>query len=276
MRGSWFDGTVLCEQSQLGDNGGYGDPSTLSTPYNASPRSSMSSIPEPGSVRGMLTNETEASGHVSYRAQAFRAKVVHSTPHFPSVAHKSTRWTAGAVTPHPIVLSYTSWRSAQRTWISSVSVHSVRHPRSLLYRHIEPLGLVVGLRDQEGDIQYQPALVVLGGAARDPLLEEFITPGVHLQESDELQVVIQWKKNHLNDESEMVDFLLVHKPGRKFGGSTTGLCTESATEREHSVIVPTNLKFCSRNKHSSPLFSESGRHVVIKGRMLQSVCRVKT
>jgi len=74
----------------------------------------------------------------------------------------------------------------------------------------------------------------------------------------------------------MIDFLLVHKPGRKLGGSTTGLCTESATEREYSVTVPTDLEFYSRNKHFSPLFSESGRHVVVKGRMLQSVCRVKT
>jgi len=50
MRGSWLDGTVLCEQCQPGDNGVYGDPSTLSTPYNASPRSSVSSIPGPDSV----------------------------------------------------------------------------------------------------------------------------------------------------------------------------------------------------------------------------------
>jgi len=67
-----------------------------------------------------------------------------------------------------------------------VSVRSIQHPRDLLYRHTELFGLVIGLRNQEGDIQYQPALVVLGGAARNPLLEEFITPGVHLQESDEL------------------------------------------------------------------------------------------
>lgn len=74
----------------------------------------------------------------------------------------------------------------------------------------------------------------------------------------------------------MIDFLLVNKPGREFGGSTTGLCTESTTEHEYSAAVPTNLEFYSRNEHFSPLFGESGRHVVVKGRMLQSVCRIKT
>ena len=115
MRGSWLDGTVLCEQSQLGGNGDYGNINTLSTPYNASPRSSMSSIPGPDSVARKLTNEMGVAGPVPYRAQAFRAKAARSAPRFLSVAHKSTRWTAMAATPHPIVLSCTSWQSAQRT-----------------------------------------------------------------------------------------------------------------------------------------------------------------
>ena len=67
-----------------------------------------------------------------------------------------------------------------------MSVCSIWHPKTLLYRHTELLGIVVSLRNQEGDIEYLPPLVVLGGTAGDSLLEELITPGVHLEESDEL------------------------------------------------------------------------------------------
>jgi len=133
-----------------------------------------------------LTNGTGVVGPVPYHAQASRAKAARSAPHFPSVARKSTRWTAMAVTPHPIFLSCRSWQSAQRIWISPVSVRSFRHPGNLLYRHAELLGLVVSLCNQESDIQYQPALVMLGSASGDSLLEELITPGVHLQGSGEL------------------------------------------------------------------------------------------
>ena len=32
-------------------------------------------------------------------------------------------------------------------------------------------------------------------------------------------------ETHLNDEDEVIDFLLVRKPGRELRASTTGLCT---------------------------------------------------
>ena len=67
-----------------------------------------------------------------------------------------------------------------------MSVRSISYPRYPLYRHTELLGVVVSLRNQEGDIQYQSALVMLRGATGNSLLEELITPGVHLQDSDEL------------------------------------------------------------------------------------------
>lgn len=82
-------------------------------------------------------------------------------------------------------------------------------------------------------------------------------------------------ENHLNNESEMIDFLLVHKPGGEFGTSTMSLCVQSTTEWKRSLIVTTNLKFQSRNKRLSPLFSKSGGHVVVKGRMLESMCRIE-
>ena len=146
----------------------------------------MSSIPEPDPVVTGLTDRARAGNLTTHHVQAFRAKVAHSAPRFPSVAHKSTRWKVMAVTLHPIAPSCRSWRSVQRTWISLVSVRSICYPRNPLYRHTELLGVVVSLRNQEGDIQYQSALVMLRGATGNSLLEELITPGVHLQDSDEL------------------------------------------------------------------------------------------
>lgn len=63
---------------------------------------------------------------------------------------------------------------------------------------------------------------MLGGAARNPLLKELITPGVHLQESDTM-LSLRSREIHLNNKGKMIDFLLVRKSGRKLGSSTTSL-----------------------------------------------------
>ena len=189
-RGSWLDGTVLCERSQTGNNNDYGDSSTLSTPYNVSSSSSRSSIPEPGPVAGNMANRVGTGNIVTHHARAFRVEAARSAPCSPSVAHKSTRWTVTAVTLHPIVLSCRSWRSAQRTWVPSINTLSIRDVRNPLYCHIELLGPVVSLRNQKSDVQYQSALVMLRGTTCDSLFEEFITPGVHLQESGKSYAIV--------------------------------------------------------------------------------------
>ena len=124
-RGSWFDGTVLCERNQPENNSNCRESSTLRTPYNVSSRSSTSSIPELCPAASGLRNRTELDNLVTHHARASRVKAARSAPYYPSVAHKSTKWKAMVVVPHPIVLSCRSWQSAQRTWIPSASALSI-------------------------------------------------------------------------------------------------------------------------------------------------------
>lgn len=113
----------------------YRDSITLSTPYNVSSRSSLSSIPEPGPVASGSTNGMKMGDLFTHHALAFRARVARSTPCFLSVAHRSTRWKAKAVTLRPIVPFYKFWQSVRRTWfarISTLPIRSLFKDRTLL------------------------------------------------------------------------------------------------------------------------------------------------
>jgi hypothetical protein len=83
---------------------------------------------------------------------------------------------------------------------------------------------------------------MVGGVARDSLLKELVTPGVHLQELVRRMRLFRMKIN-LNDERKMIDFFLIHEPGGEFGTGTTSLDALSVTGWRFSLVIPTDLEF---------------------------------